>query len=214
MSFRSIPISVLQRFVGTVGRVVIAAAISAGAAQAAAGGIPTAYQMAIDNFIEAARAEGIDLAPGPPQCLDFSNLMTGSKANADLPLVSCRVDMPCARLTLAGSSGAPKTFALSGHVDPRTCQEPRWSGYERAFATAYLRCDAGNGRTAALAILADHPVRLDDPNQPTPSDPRIEARPEAVAFQAACGAMTGIRRLQTTSDGRNEDIVLKPAVKP
>ena len=193
---------------------VFAVASSAGAAPVSAGGVPTAYQTAMDEFFAAARAEGLELAPGTPQCLDFSSLTTASKASGDSLVASCRVELPCARLTLAGLPNIPQTFALSGHVDPVTCQDPRWRDYERAFATAFLRCESEGGRIAALDILADRPVKLDDPSQPAISDPRIESRPEAVAFQAACGAMTAIRRLQTTSDGRNEDIVLKPAVKP
>ena len=214
MSAKSKSPQIRRSFFAGTRRAVVLGVIVAIATKAEAADVRTAYQTAFEGFLAAARAEGLDLALGPPQCLDFSNLTAPSKAKGDLPLYSCRVDLPCARLTLAGSVSTPQTFALAGHIDPTTCQEARWSGYQHAFASAYLRCDNENGRTAALVTLADRPVRLDDPKQPAPSDPRIEARPEAIAFQAACGAMTGIRRVQTAPGGRNDDIVFKSTITP
>ena len=184
------------------------------AAHAAGGEGSPAYQKAIALFVDAAHAEGIDVAPAPPQCLDFSKIQAQPNPKADAALVSCRLDLPCARLMVAGAPDAPQTFAITSHVDATICQEPRWAGYQRAFAAAFLHCGSDDGRAAALKVLADSPLKIDDSAQSPTSDPRIEARPEALAFQAACGAMTGIRRVRAASNGRNEDIVLKPVPQP
>ena len=184
------------------------------AAFAAGGEGSPAYQKAIAAFVDAAHSQGIDIAPAPAQCLDFSKLQGQPNPKADAGSVACRLDLPCARLMVAGSSNAPQTFAISSHVDPTICQQPRWEGYQRAFATAFLHCATDDGRAAALKVLADSPLKIDDSTQSPTADPRIETRPEAIAFQAACGAMTGIRRVYAASNGRNEDIVLKPTPQP
>ena len=184
------------------------------AAHAAGGEGSPAYQKAVAAFVDAARAQGVDIAPAPPQCLDFSKIQGQPNQKADAAVISCRLDLPCARLMVAGAPDAPQTFAISSHVDPTICQVPRWEGYQGAFMAAFLRCDTNEGRTAALKVLADRPVTIDASAQPGAPDPRIETRPEAIAFQAACGAMTAIRDVRAAPSGRDEDIVLKPTPQP
>ena len=184
------------------------------AAHAAGSEGSPAYQKAVAAFVDAARAQGVDIAPAPPQCLDFSKIQGQPNPKADAAVISCRLDLPCARLMVAGAPDAPQNFAISSHVDPTICQEARWAGYQRAFMAAFLRCGTVEGRAAALKVLADSPVKTDESPSPGASDPRIEARPEAIAFQAACGAMTAIREVREAPSGRNEDIVLKPTPQP
>ena len=188
--------------------------VASTAALAAGGEGSPAYQRAIAAFIDAAHAQGMDIAPAPPQCLDFSKIRAKPNPQADAGSVSCRLDLPCARLMVAGVPDAPQTFAISSHVDPVICQQPRWEGYQRAFAAAFLHCGTEEGRAVALKVLADRPITIDASAPPGASDPRIEVRPEAIAFQAACGAMTAIRSVRAAPSGRDEDIVLKPTNEP